>query len=319
MILFCKSGFEINDKHIGILKNVGRPMYIKSSDKGAYLDYTIQRLDKIIENPSIRIKDKAEIMHEVGKRSVHKLLQNPQDRKIVVQTTKTVDHFVDLILSSNEAASNIFSLSSYDAYTYSHSINVSTLNMLIGERMFKNDKGVLKKLGLAGLLHDVGKTLVNQSILFKKGQLTNDEFEEMKKHVEFSQQIIEEHFDDEDLISVGRSHHERWDGKGYPDKLKGTNIHLYARITAVSDVYDAITSKKVYRDAVSAMEALQIMVMDEGHLDPDIFDVLLQVVLRNEELIKTFKMENVVDDSKLTTPFDGEQVNIDKIDNVEIM
>ena len=289
MILFCKAGGEISDTHMAILKDATRLFYIRSTDKTLYVDYTSARLESIISAKDVRIRDKATILHQVGKRFVRKMLDNPTYEGVVKESAEVVDHYVDLVLQAPDAANELFALSSYDSYTYSHSVNVSTLNLLLGEKYFNGDKDKLWELGMAGLMHDVGKTMVDQDVLFKPGKLTEEEFLEVKKHPEFSDQILRGHSYADAICKAGRNHHEKWIGGGYPDNLKGTEIHIYARITAVADVYDALTSKRVYKEERPHMESLKIMVNSKGHFDPDIFAILLDIVLKNDKLIMEFK------------------------------
>lgn len=106
----------------------------------------------------------------------------------------------------------------------------------------------LQRLYFAGLLHDVGKIGVPDSVLLKPGKLTRDEFEVMKKHSPHGYKLIAEISDSMGSIAMGiRHHHERWDGKGYPDRATGEEIHLYGRIMAVADVFEALTTRRPYR------------------------------------------------------------------------
>lgn len=289
MILFCKAGGEISSTHLDILKDSTRMFYIRSLDKNLYVDYTSSRLESIISDRHIRVTDKANILHQVGKRFVKKMLDDPKYEGVVKESAEIVDHYVDMVLQSPDAANELFALSSYDSYTYSHSVNVSTLNLLIADKYYNGDKEKLWELGMAGLMHDVGKTQVDQAVLFKAGKLTDEEFKEVKRHAEFSYEILKGHNYSDAICQAGRNHHERWIGGGYPDNLKGPEIHIFARITAVADVYDALTSKRVYKEEKHHMDSLKIMVNSTGHFDPDIFSILLDIVLQNDKLINEFK------------------------------
>ncbi len=134
-------------------------------------------------------------------------------------------------------------------------------------------------------LHDIGKVGVPDSILLKPGPLTKEEFEEMKKHTILGRNAImaaERSIDaPEEFLTVAREivtyHHERWDGWGYPEGLCGEEIPIPARIMAIADVYDALTSKRVYRDAIPHDEAVQIILSGRGaHFDPDIVDAFIK-------------------------------------------
>ncbi|WP_051530991.1 HD-GYP domain-containing protein [Clostridiisalibacter paucivorans] len=158
---------------------------------------------------------------------------------------------------------NIFQLmqkvKSMDDATFSHSHNVSLISYSIGQWLDLKDE-LLKELALSALLIDIGKIMVPKEILNKKGKVTEEEFEILKRHSTFSHQLIEKYSFINKRIENGiLFHHERWDGSGYPMGLKGENIPLFARIIAVADVYNAITSKRPHRDKKTPFEAIKIM------------------------------------------------------------
>ena len=134
-------------------------------------------------------------------------------------------------------------------------------------------------------LHDVGKIAVRDAILLKPGRLTPEEFEEMKKHSAKGGEMINNIFsnlDDDEFFKIAYdiavSHHEKWDGSGYPNGLKGEDIPLSGRIMAIADVYDALTSKRVYKDSMPPEKAFDIIVEGRGtHFDPDIIDIVITI------------------------------------------
>ena len=141
---------------------------------------------------------------------------------------------------------------------------------------------VIDTLYNAAPLHDVGKIAISDTILLKPGKLTEEEFNTMKTHTTKGRQMIRTTFaglNDEDFLraaeEIAASHHEKWDGSGYPQGLKGEEIPLSARIMAVADVFDALTSVRVYKKAVTARQALEIMFDESGtHFDPSIMAVV---------------------------------------------
>jgi HD-GYP domain-containing protein (c-di-GMP phosphodiesterase class II) len=131
-----------------------------------------------------------------------------------------------------------------DLYTAGHASRVTTYALVIAEEMGGND---LERLRLAGDLHDVGKIGVPDSVLNKPGRLTSEELDFIKKHPEAGERILSSLIDDALVLGGVRSHHERWDGQGYPDGMSGVAIPLPARILAVADTLDAMTSSRAYR------------------------------------------------------------------------
>jgi putative two-component system response regulator len=134
-------------------------------------------------------------------------------------------------------------------------------------------------------LHDVGKIVIRDEILLKEGRLTDDEYEQMKMHAHFGEEVIERIQQNaressflEYAKTMARTHHERWDGKGYPDGLKGLNIPLQGRLMAIVDVYHALISKRPYKEAFTPDEALKIIEEGKGtHFDPVLVDVFTAV------------------------------------------
>ena len=194
---------------------------------------------------------------------------------------------------TDEFALALADLSAADSYTLQHSVDVATLGLLIGHRLFRERGYVdyrgrrswekvdarLTRLGLGLLLHDIGKLTVPSEILNKPGKLDPEEWEIMKGHPMAGVELLRS-----DLISplvkiVVRSHHERWDGGGYPEGKAGTEIHELARIAAVADVYDAVTSERVYAPARPAHIGVRIIREGSGTtFDPEIVEFFSQIV-----------------------------------------
>jgi HD-GYP domain-containing protein (c-di-GMP phosphodiesterase class II) len=184
-------------------------------------------------------------------------------------------------------------LASADGYTLQHSIDVAAVGMMIGQRLFRESGWLdhlgrrvyerrerrLARLGLGLLLHDIGKLIIPADVLNKPGKLDEAEWELMRAHPRAGVEMLRS-----DLISplvkvVVRSHHERWDGGGYPDGLAGEGIHQLARIAAAADVYDAVTSERVYASARPPDVGVQIVLDGAGRaFDPDVVDVFRRVV-----------------------------------------
>ncbi len=173
-----------------------------------------------------------------------------------------------------------------DGYTHRHSERVAALSRRIAlEIGLSADEQ--QTAHLAALLHDVGKIAVPDSILNKPGELTPEEFEEMKKHPAHGARILA-NIQSPAVLAVlpgAQSHHERWDGSGYPDGLKGEAIPLLGRLLGVADVFDALTSARAYRAACPVDVALALLERERGrHFDPRIVDAVLTLHRRGELL-----------------------------------
>ena len=150
-----------------------------------------------------------------------------------------------------------------DEYTFSHRVNVSALSSALGLKLNLSENE-LKELALGTLLHDVGKLRVPPSILNKPGKLTPEEFEIIKTHTTLGYKVVREEMGlAENIALIALQHQEKYGGGGYPFGLKGNDISYYAQITSVIDVYDALVSKRVYKEALPSHEALRVLI-DEG-------------------------------------------------------
>ena len=174
------------------------------------------------------------------------------------------NNIVEEIRESESMIVETVNLSTYDNYTYTHSVNVDILSVILGVACGLRDDE-LRKLSQAALLHDIGKTCVPIEILNKPGKLTEEEFAEVKKHPQYGYNMLKDNYD---VSSVTRtailSHHENEDGSGYPRKLTSEHIHLFAKIIHIADVYDALTTKRVYKDAMNPADALEYLM---GNVD----------------------------------------------------
>lgn len=177
-----------------------------------------------------------------------------------------VQSIIEDLLCSRDLILNVHDIQGYDDYTFQHSVNTTIIALIMAISMGWPEHRLLE-LGMGVLMHDVGKIKVPPEILNKKGRLTEEEFAEIKKHAEYGFEILR-NCRDVNLLSahVALQHQERWDGSGYPRGLKGTEIHEYGRLAAVADVYEALTSKRVYRDALQPYEAYEYVVANSGKL-----------------------------------------------------
>ena len=190
-----------------------------------------------------------------------------------------VDDIYQSVSRNSGALLSLVRLKDKDSYTYLHCVSVCALMMALGKQMGL-ESGTLKSLGIAGLLHDIGKAAVPQEVLNKPGRLTDAEFDIMRTHSLKGWEMLRDAYDaDEIALDVCRHHHERIDGAGYPDGLSADSLTMHARMGAVCDIYDAITSDRCYKKAWSPVEALRKMAeWQHGHLDEKIFQCFIKTV-----------------------------------------
>ncbi len=224
---------------------------------------------------------KIERVYAASYQTTRKLMNDVRLGKLVDtrEVTHTVENLIDQILNDPEAIIGLSKLQDYDDYTYTHSLNVCIFSLAVGRALgFSREK--LSDLGIGALIHDFGKMLVPLKILNKPGKLTRNEFEIMKEHVSRGVAYIKQLSGiSSRAIEVAQQHHERHSGRGYPLGLKGDEISEFGKIAAVVDVYDAITSDRVYHRGMIPNKALQkIFEWRYNDFDPRLVEMFIKVV-----------------------------------------
>ena len=183
-----------------------------------------------------------------------------------------------------------FTVEAKDTYTRGHSDRVSEYSVLIGKKLGLSDEDI-NNLKIGGLFHDIGKIGVPDSILLKNAKLTDDEYSEIKNHPSIGAHILSNATIFKDALPVVKHHHERYDGNGYPGKLKGESIPYLARIAAVADAFDAMTSRRTYRNSLDLDFVKTEFEKCKGtQFDPSCADAFLDIL--NNEFEKIEEIRN---------------------------
>ncbi len=255
-ILYCRADavFENNKREMLLEKNINR-LFITKDDQQKYYQYLESNFQNIISDTRLSSDEKTRIVHSAATNLVKDLYDDPRSGSI--ERTKTFAYnMVDYVLKDTRAAENLLKIAIHEYYTYTHSVNVAAVGTLFAKEIgVKDDE--LRGFCSGILLHDVGKTRISTDILDKKGKLTKEEFEEIKKHPEYGIEVLDEtgsEFNEERIITI--QHHENDDGTGYPYELTKDEIHLCGKIARIIDLYDALTTKRSYADAVRPFAAL---------------------------------------------------------------
>jgi HD-GYP domain-containing protein (c-di-GMP phosphodiesterase class II) len=205
---------------------------------------------------------------------MERLLEDPKAENIK-EVKRGIAGIVDLIVSSDNMSHNLLNIAAHDFYTYTHSVNVGVLGVMLSKSMFGSSNGHdLHELGAGYFLHDIGKVRVDTAIINKPGRLTEDEMRQMRIHPHQGCRILSEAglLSKECRIAI-MQHHERQDGKGYPRRMRGDDIHVYGRIGCIADVYDALTAERSYKPKLDAFAALQLMKTEMiNHFQRDVFE-----------------------------------------------
>lgn len=194
------------------------------------------------------------------------------------QAGELVEEISNSVLRHPNALISLARLKNADEYTYMHSVAVCALMIALARQLGLNET-LVREAGLAGLLHDIGKMAIPNAVLNKPGKLTDNEFTTVRKHPEAgSRMLLESKQVSALVLDVCLHHHEKMDGSGYPHRLAGEQISLYARMGAVCDVYDAITSNRPYKQGWDPAESIRKMAEWKGHFDPVVFQAFVKTV-----------------------------------------
>ena len=213
-----------------------------------------------LEDRSLDPKEKARAVYKNSRQMMERLLESPTAENLQVGK-RAISAVTDLILSDDATAANLLRITDHDFYTYTHSVNVGVTALMLAKVLFKkSDAHNLHELGAGFFLHDLGKIKVDPAIINKPGRLTDQEMQRMRIHPYQGYKMLR----DADALSeevrlIVMQHHEFTDGTGYPKRLHDEEIHLYGRICAIADVFDALTAERSYKKAMSPFEALTLM------------------------------------------------------------
>jgi HD-GYP domain-containing protein (c-di-GMP phosphodiesterase class II) len=254
-------------------------LYVHEDEKNFYENYFKDYMKR-----KLIPKNMKNFYADVGN-TVNEMFKNPQAIKNVKEVEAIVTDMVSTIVHDDFSVSSFITILASDYYTHTHSLNVSVYSLCLGKHlgMSKND---LEDLGTSALLHDLGKTKISDAIINKDGALTEHEFNEVKKHPMYGWALARQlGITNKNILEGIRNHHERVDGTGYPDRLKDAHINLFAKIIAVCDVFDALTTNKSYKNSTGTFNTLVMMKKEMlNHLDSNVVNHFIGIF--KEEMSK---------------------------------
>jgi HD-GYP domain-containing protein (c-di-GMP phosphodiesterase class II) len=282
-----KAGVRVSDSYRSSLERAGVA--------AVWIDDGISEGIEPLEVLDLETKQRATLAIRDAFREVTRTLPSggKLSQELVREMVDVADLIVDDITRNVNSALALNDLANADGYTLKHSLAVTTLGLSLGvrvmrkygwidadgKRRFDCGGGRLSALGVGLLLHDIGKLAVPSEILRKNGALSDDEWEAVRAHPTLGVDILKRDGISPLSRAVVRSHHERWNGSGYPDKRTRADIHQFARIAAVADVFDALTSDRYYRKAMPKAEAFAYIERRAGtEFDPEVVEVFRSFV-----------------------------------------
>ncbi len=274
-ILLLKEGVKVTEGYIKQLLS-----------KGIHYIYVVDEISEGIEVNEVIPMEKYAEVKEVIKDQFNTIKKGKNIGLNMVMINNTISELLDLLTANRDISFSVNELRKVDDYLYEHSLNVA-ISCLYTGILLKYDKMKLHKLALGALLHDIGKVFIDQNILNKPGKLTAEERKEVEKHPELGYRYITDHYGDEIAPSSKQiilQHHEKWNGSGYPNQLVGEGIYAFARICAISDVFDALTANRPYKKAMPIYLASEyIYSLAYNEFDFDIVKVFLSRIVKFKE------------------------------------
>ncbi len=246
-------------------------LWVQEEGASGYGRYLEGQLDAMMGDAEVETEAKAHALYASSRSVTLEILATPS-RENMDRAQDVVQHTVGQVLGDPRPLAAMIATLSTQYQLQTHSVNVSVYSVALARQIGRTDGQELTEYGLGGLLHDLGKSLIDASILNKPSRLTAAEWEIMTGHPEGGYELLGDFAEDRTITAQAvMDHHERMNGTGYPRGLPGEEIPLPGKVVSIADSFDALTTKRVYKDAVRAFDALVIM-RDEmaGHFDREI-------------------------------------------------
>lgn len=253
-------GSPINSNEISII-DTNDVVYVVESEFINYEEFckSVADLPKKPELKTASFAEKAATIYMNASEVLNNLFENPETLGNYEASKEIVNDIVETILVDDFTLKSIMAIAAHDYYTHTHSINVAIYSLSLGSYLGLPEER-LRELGEAALLHDLGKSKIDTNIINKKGTLTESEFEEIKKHPLLGYTLgLKLGIKNRNVLQGIRHHHEKMDGSGYPFGMRGESIPLFARIIGACDIFDALTSRRSYKEPMSTFDTLKMM------------------------------------------------------------
>lgn len=250
-------------------------IYVPASDLQVLREHA---QSQIASSTAVPVEERMKTLRKAALAVTEDLFKDPSQENIA-KSSKVVGSFVYVIMKDPKAYLLLAKLSSHDPYTLQHSVGAAVNSVILGRKIGIRDEKELVELGMAGLLHDIGKVKVDKNIINKQGPLDEEEWEEMRQHALMGYEIVKDKPDVGDRAKRAiLEHHEDKNGTGYPHHRKLLDLDIFSRIVAVGDIYNALTTDRSYSKARTPFEAFQLMKEKLVHkIDDELFRNLVKI------------------------------------------
>lgn len=283
-VLYRRRNIKISADDLLKVASQGATLYVEQGDLARYRASVEADLPAIMSREDLPPQQKSAILYDCSTNLVANILREPRSKGVLERSQMLASTTAEFMRNESTALAHLQRVASKDYYTYTHSVDVMVFSIALAVRLGYDQTEFLNVFGQGALLHDLGKSNIDPRILNSPGKLTENEWKVMREHPVFGCRILDSLGRTEHVVhDVVRHHHEKMNGKGYPDGLEGKRVSRYARMVAIADVFDALTTRRPYKDALSVDDAIALM-QDEmrGELDERYLGVFADMVLNRE-------------------------------------
>ena len=232
-----------------------------------------------MEDTDVALSEKARLAYEMAARLLQHLLQENTINGCMEQSRRLAADFVRLFKHEKKALGQLMKTMGNQYGVSTHGVNVFIFSVSLALKAGLGNEAVTR-LGQGALFHDIGKRRISDDILNRRGKLTPEQWRIMRKHPEFSADMLTAaDVNDTIVLDVALHHHEKLNGKGYPDGLSGERVSKWARISAIADIFDALTTHRSYNNAASSFDSLNIMIKEmTGEIDQELLRTFIKMI-----------------------------------------
>ena len=263
-----------------LLENKVEFLFVSPADLEVITSFMENNAERVLNDDTLQAKTKGKIIYQTSLNFVGDIFEHPEKVSDFSRSKRLVENLLNYLASDKDSFNSLESVMSHNYYTFVHSLQVTALSVLLHAEAYLLSHDEMLDVGIGTLLHDFGKIFVSQQILNKEGKLTPAELEAYRSHPEEGYQYLKNKTRISDIsLGIVRSHHERNNGNGYPQGLKGPAITRSAQVGAICDVYCTLTIDRSCRKALSSSIALQIMKQEmKGSFNDRLLDALEGIV-----------------------------------------
>jgi len=270
-ILLARKNIILSEIQDIIINRGFEQFFVKSEDQHNFHRLIENYIHMLIDDANVPLAEKSKIIYDCATHAVKDILADPRSGENLHRVEDITGNIIKFALSGDSSISSLLQLSSHDYYTFTHCLNVAVFSIGLWQHIYPGRKEGLKEFALGCILHDVGKSMIDEAILNKPGKLTPDEFAIIRNHPRYGYELMAGSVPAATL-DVILHHHEKHSGLGYPEGLKGPRISDLAKIAAIADVYDALTTRRSYANARAPFKAMLTMKEEMvGHFEQEKF------------------------------------------------